>query len=331
MPNSIADRVEAPEAIAALPLAEHPYQRYFAGRNARPESLNGYRRKIRTTQRLLIEAGMDPAYASLPDLEFPWHCVDQALATRFTELLLERYKSAKSRENLLGIVRSMVRLCADAGLVTIDRRERVLACLPVGAGPRERVGREITPEEMGRLLVAAAEGPGAIGLRDAAILAVFYSTGVRISELIDLDISDLNIEERRLAIRRTKGGAAQNVWLHRNAMRILQGWIEARGTHAGALFHAIATPGIHLHSHTVRTKVKRAALRAGITPVTPHDFRRTFITTCLRNGYDPLLVARLVGHVNVATTMVYDRRTDAEDRAAVEDLPFPSPFLGGGR
>lgn len=79
----------------------------------------------------------------------------------------------------------------------------------------------------------------------------------------------------------------------------------------------------------LRDMLAKVVTDAGLTErVTSHDFRRTFITRMLRAGVDPFTVRRLVNHKKVETTMVYDRRTDDEDRQAVQRLQLPDPTTG---
>jgi integrase len=322
--------VAPPSAIASLSSASHPVIRYYRNRNALPNSMRSLRGKVRMTRRLLIEAGLDPAYAEADDLTFPWHCVDLRIATRFWEIVTDRY-GQKSRENLLGVARQMLRGCATAGLFSIGHRDELLGCLPVRAGKQRRPGRALTVDEMSKLLKAARERGGTLGARDAALFATFLCTGVRVSEVVAIDVADVDLDQRCITIRRTKGGCSgeHHVFLHESTISYLEPWLAVRGDHPGALFDSKQFPGRGISTCIVSEVLEMAAKRAGIKQhVTTHDFRRTFITSCLRQDTDPFTVARLVGHKRVTTTMAYDRRTEEEDRQAVERLEIPSFFAG---
>ncbi len=323
-----SEEVIDPDAIGRLSKRRNPVTRYFANRNARDDTMAAYRRRLNLARAYLIEAGMEPEFA-LVDLErFPWHIVSTGVATRFWEILHDRYTSHKSRENLLGALRQMVRQCAAVGLVSLAKRDDLLECLPVRSGPQRKPGRALEIDELQRLISAAAQPGTLCGIRDAAIIATFASTGIRVSELVDIDILDVDLDARRIWIRRTKGGRSHQVWLHAVALGHVRRWIEARGEHDGALFDSVAQRGRALTTENIRQRLAKAKKAAGLPHLTTHDFRRTFITLCLREGVDVFAVARLVGHKRVTTTMQYDRRSDAEDRAVIDSLPFPSLRLG---
>ncbi|MFP4512462.1 MAG: tyrosine-type recombinase/integrase [Acidimicrobiales bacterium] len=319
-----------PDALQGLNQASHPVHRYFANRNARPETMAGYRKKLQRVKALLGEAGMAGEHQDRDLYDFPWHMVDPPIAATFNALVVERYTAVKSRENLVGALRRVVRECATSKLISSGHRDAILSCLPVQKAPSKRVGNEIPISVLADLLREARRRPGARGARDAAILAVLMSTGLRVSELVDLGVADVDPQDRSLTVAHTKSGPPHRTWLHPSAMKTLNEWLEERGNHPGALFHALGAPGRPLHTSSVRNVVQRAQGALGLEhDYTPHDFRRTIITTCLRNGVDPFIVARLAGHRSVSTTMIYDRRNEEEDRAVIDRLPFPDSDRSG--
>lgn len=321
-----------PSALRDLPAGTRPVERYLAGRNAREASMVDYRKKLRRTREWLVHAGFPAEYAAVPIEEFPWHCTTEAMATRFRELVVEYYASPKSSENLLGVLRSLLRECAAADLISLEWRERLLECLPVRSRPRPQAGREIDEAEVVQLLGWMTAGERPIDMRDAAMVAVLLSTGMRASELVDLDLDDWDPETRHLRVRRAKGGGGYDTWLHPALVPLLERWLAARGSQPGPLFCSARGSEVRLTSKAWGPRLTRQAKRAGLSrALTSHDFRRTFITRMLREGNDPFTIKRIVGHRNVSSTLIYDRRTKTEDRAAVDDLAFPHlPDLRGG-
>jgi integrase len=313
-----------PDAVNRLSPAANPMSRYFANRDARADTLEGYRTRLRAVRKYLIEAGMDSRFADVELQNFPWHVVTPSVAARFWEILSVRYTSHKSRENLLGALRRMLDECAAVGLITLTRRDALRECLPIRSGPQSKPGRALDMDELQRLISAPAKRGTRIGLRDAAIIATFASTGVRLSELADIDITDVDISSRQVWIRRTKGGRSHQVWLHEAALTHVIRWMAARGEYPGPLFKSTSTPGSSLSVDAIRRVIIKVSKEAGVAHLTSHDFRRTFITLCLREGVDVFALARLVGHKRVSTTLQYDRRSDAEDQAIVDSLPFAS-------
>jgi integrase len=320
-------RSKPAEAILELAPLSNPVTRYLANRNARPASMSTTVAKIRRARKFLIEAGADEKHATQPVESFPWHCVDQELARAFAQLLERRYSNFKSRENLLGVVRQLLRECASVELMSYSQCERVLDCLPVKAGPRKRAGRELADVEISKLLLGELPGKQWKHLRDKAIIAVFLSTALRVSEVAEICMDDLDLdpEVRSVHVNRTKGGTSRTVWLSESAVDFLKSWLEARGTHGGAVFHSAYLPGQAMCTESIRAILRRRGRALGITRnFTSHDLRRTFATRALRQDVDVFTVQRLLGHKNVQTTLVYDRRTEIEDRAVVNSLELPS-------
>lgn len=311
------------EAIGELPEDLRPFSRYLAGRDARPTSMRAYRRKARRAQCLLIEAGVDPCFADVPLETFPWHFVTPAVAAAYTQILRHRYPNAKSRENLVGVVRRLIGHCAAAGLISITDRERVLSQLPVPSSAQKGAGRELSLAEIRRLLNAKSSRDERLNRRDTALIALFLATGLRVSEVVEIEVSDLTVSDEGcvVAVRRTKSGTSREVWLGGASTALVVEWLTVRGDHPGALFDSAHVPGRALTPLGACELLARRAKAAGLSErFSSHDFRRTFATRALRGGVDPFTVQRLLGHVNVQTTLVYDRRTEMEDRVVVEHL-----------
>lgn len=317
------------EAIAALSGSAHPVNRYLANRSARPKTLSGYEYRLRRAAALLVEAGFAAGAGSESIHAFPWHRITVADADALQRLLVRKFSNAGSRATILCAVRSMLRQCARVDL--IDRRscDRVLEALHVGNVETKPAGRELRDEELLALQRAAAANPNPVlAARNSAVLAVFMSTGCRISEVSDLDMIDYRFEDDSLFVRTTKSNRPVRVWLNPWAAKQLRAWLAIRGVDSGPMF--ISLRGARMSTWGLRDLLSKVVKDAGLTErTTSHDFRRTFITRMLRAGVDPFTVRRLVNHKKVQTTMVYDRRTDDEDREAVQRLQLPEPPSSG--
>lgn len=320
--------VESPGAMADLAISLRPVNRFLAGRNATPEAMRAVHWRIGQTRRMLVEAGMAPQYRDVPVDEFPWHCVDEKTASRFRELVDAKYPSLRTRVAIIGTPRMIIRLCVDAGLMPRRTCERLLICLEIPQGVLQSAGREIEVDDVMGLLRSAG-GSSPIDVRDRAMFVVLLSTGMRVSELVALDLADWHESERLLVVRRSKGGHSYDTWLSEPAVVILSCWLELRGSAPGPLFDGVRRPGRRLATITVRDRLTALAKRSEIEHCTPHNFRHTFITRALRAGIDPLTVMRLVGHRSISTTLLYDQRTSLEDRDALHSLEFPELESGG--
>lgn len=306
------------EAILEMGPADNPATRYLAGRNAREISMVQYRRSLRLVQRRLAESGFSHGDDTVPAEEFPWHLVGPAEATAFVGHVTREYPNEHSRAILIVTLRGLIKLCARVELIGPRRYDSVIEILRVPSVHPKRSGREISDDELGRLFGAARSGKPFFAERDEAMMAVLLSTGIRSSELVDLDLEHLDQTTHELIVLKTKSGRSLLTWLHPEAMGIMDAWLAVRGSDPGPLF--TNPKGGRVATMTFRQRMQRLVKRAGIERVTPHDFRRTCITRLLREGVDPFVVARLVGHSKVSTTLIYDRRTELEDRDALLDL-----------
>lgn len=171
----------------------------------------------------------------------------------------------------------------------------------------------ITSEELNRLM-AGPKGNSLDALRDRAILELFFSTGLRVSELCSLN-RDLDLTRDEFSIR-GKGEKVRVVFLSPAAKRAIKEYLDKRGDVDDALFiqmgkNSTNSKELRLTPRSVERTVKKYATRAGITrKVTPHVIRHSFATDLLQNGADLRSVQALLGHSNIATTQVYTHITD---------------------
>ena len=189
-------------------------------------------------------------------------------------------------------------------------------------------GRALTVGELSRLFACCADDDTPAGRRDAAILAILYSGGLRRAEVADLDLSCLEDGEECAAIRLTgKGRKERLVFLAAGALEALRDWIDVRGEEPGPLFFP-ARRGGHLvarrmSGQAVYDLLKRRAAAAGVASLAPHDLRRTTITHLLDAGAGLKEVSDQAGHLDPKTTARYDRDGARRQRAAAELLHVP--------
>ncbi len=180
-------------------------------------------------------------------------------------------------------------------------------------------GRElelISASELTRLL-AAPEGGGEMALRDQALLELFFSTGLRVSELAGLNRDSLDLARDEFTVR-GKGEKVRLVFLSEDAKGAVKKYLDKRGDVEEALFVSMARKGdapTRLTTRSIERIVKHYAVKAGITgKVTPHVIRHSFATDLLQNGADIRSVQMMLGHANVATTQIYTHVTDRQLR-----------------
>lgn len=171
----------------------------------------------------------------------------------------------------------------------------------------------ITAQELERLL-QGPKGTSLQALRDKAILEMFFSTGLRVSELCSLD-RDIDLSRDEFSIR-GKGEKVRVVFLSPAAKTAVKQYLDKRGDIDEALFVQMGknsknAKDLRITPRSIERLVKRYAVKAGITrKVTPHVIRHSFATDLLENGADIRSVQTLLGHANIQTTQVYTHVTD---------------------
>jgi len=171
----------------------------------------------------------------------------------------------------------------------------------------------ITAQELERLM-AGPKGSNLSDLRDRAILELFFSTGLRVSELCSLN-RDLDLSRDEFSVR-GKGEKVRVVFLSPAAKKALKEYLDKRGDIEDALFIQMGknsknAKDLRLTPRSIERLVKKYATKAGITrKVTPHVIRHSFATDLLGNGADLRSVQALLGHANITTTQVYTHVTD---------------------
>ncbi|MDD2935113.1 MAG: tyrosine-type recombinase/integrase [Candidatus Pacebacteria bacterium] len=172
----------------------------------------------------------------------------------------------------------------------------------------------ISSDELLRLM-NAPDGDDLKSLRDKAILELFFSTGLRVSELCSLN-SDIDLKKDEMPIR-GKGEKVRVVFLSEDSKIAVKKYLDNRKDMEDALFVSFSRNGEtkRLTPRSIERIVKYYAIKAGISKkVTPHVIRHSFATDLLQNGADLRAVQMMLGHSNIATTQVYTHITDKQLR-----------------
>ncbi|HEY3376300.1 MAG TPA: tyrosine-type recombinase/integrase [Armatimonadota bacterium] len=181
----------------------------------------------------------------------------------------------------------------------------------------------LTDAEITRLRKEFQGRTGDAVQRDRLILEVFLGTGIRLQELVDLKIEDVDLDAKHLHIRSAKGGVPQVKFLHtrlRGLLRTYLKWRVRQGTECcPALF--ISQRGTRISPRQVAYRLDYWLREAGIDkPLTPHSLRHTFATRLYARTNDLLVVQRALGHRQIATTEIYTHLVDGTLEEALERL-----------
>jgi integrase/recombinase XerC len=190
--------------------------------------------------------------------------------------------------------------------------------------------KALDPDQAARLMTAPAPGPDA--LRNHAILELFYSSGLRLSELTGLDVGDVDMNEAQVRVT-GKGGKTRLLPVGGKALVALRLWLAERAVRAlpgqAALF--TGRLGRRISAGQVQKITAAAARAAGLgVHVHPHMLRHSFATHLLESSGDLKAVQELLGHADIATTQVYTH-LDFQHLARVYDAAHPRARKKKGR
>lgn len=261
-----------------------------------------------------------------------WYCSEPRLALNRAVVLryrmrLESMRLAAATINVrLAAVRRLATEAADSGLLSPD----LIAGIRRVRGVKQlgrRMGNWLTPEEGQRLLHAVATD-SLRGKRDLAMLSLLIGCGLRRSELVELDVDQIQQREQHWLILDLigKGGRLRTVPMPDWVKEALDEWICSAEITEGRLFRAIRKNGVlwghGLTQNVVWYVVRECARRAGIQKLSPHDLRRSCARMCHEAGGELEQIQFLLGHASVLTTERYIGCKQRLSRAVNDRIAF---------
>lgn len=254
-------------------------------------SLESYRRDLQ-----LFDVWLQHKKLGLADVQ--QHHVEAYFAYQ-----IQRGLCARSMARLLSCLRGFYQYCL---------RENIISENPVLGIEAPKLGRKLPntlSEDDIEALLNAPDASEAIGLRDKAMLELLYATGLRVTELIGLQLGDINFVQGVLRVM-GKGSKERLVPMGEPALNVLQQYYrESRPELLGqkqcdACF--LSTRAKQMTRQTFWYRIKFYAAEAGIKkPLSPHSLRHAFATHLLNHGADLRVVQLLLGHSDLSTTQIY--------------------------
>ena len=231
---------------------------------------------------------------------------------------------APTANQRLSALRGTLKAAWRLGYMTADEYAQAVDLESIKAEkPDAAAGRALTMGEIMALVASCADGTRR-GARDAAILAVAYSCGLRRAEIVNLDAA--HYADGVLTVK-GKRNKTRTIPIQNGAAAALGDWLRIRGDDAGPLFWHVKKGDVpvnrRLTAQAVYIIMAQHADAAGVKAFSPHDMRRTFAGDLLDAGADIVTVQKLMGHASVATTGGYDRRGERAKQDAAKRLHFP--------
>lgn len=162
---------------------------------------------------------------------------------------------------------------------------------------------------------------GASNIRDLAIVDLLYSSGMRISELVKINIRDMNFREREVIVM-GKGSKERICYFNARTKLEILDYLDSRTDKEEALFVSRRDPIKRIKSGAVQRMLKRISAAEGIPDIHPHRFRRTLATNLLNKGMSLEQVQQILGHQRIETTLVYTVLNKEEVKANHQKFTF---------
>ncbi len=271
----------------------HRYITYLEGvRNLSPATVKAYGKDLSLFEDFMNENGTDAASLGVKD------------ARNFVAFLKNRGLKETSVNRILSSVRGFYGYLVRFGLCGDNPFEYMK-----GMSSRRRLPDLFSVEEAERLL-SLPEARGA-GLRDRAIMHLFYSTGCRIAELAGMDMLDVSLKQKTVLVR-GKGRKERYVFLSPSTVSVIEEYLPYRqslvlkNSAADSKALILNRRGGRITERGIRFVLEKyiSVLGSG-KKVSPHSFRHSFATHMLDNGADLRMVQELLGHSSISTTQIY--------------------------
>ena len=268
------------------------YMRYLKlERNLSQNTIEAYRNDLRWLLAYVNYHGLKVEKVKLEDLD------------NFSASLHDQRITPRSQARILSGVRSFFKFLLLDGFIDADPTE-----LLVSPHVRNALPDVLSTAEVDRL-EASIDLSKWEGQRNRAIIEVLFSCGLRVSELVNLKLSNLYVEEKFVRVT-GKGDKERLVPISSRALDELNAWFADRNAmriKAGEEDYVFLNRrGAHLTRTMILIMIKRQAVAAGITKtISPHTLRHSFATALLEGGADLIAIQAMMGHEDIATTEIY--------------------------
>ncbi len=255
--------------------------------------------------------------AWLDQQQLGWRQLGQAQVRAWAAQRHRQGLSAKSLQRRLAALRAFYRYLKREGQVDGNPATGVRA-----PKVERKLPATLDVDQMTQLLELPGGDP--LALRDQAMMELLYSSGLRLAELVSLDLADLDLQDAMLEVT-GKGGKTRRLPVGSKALEAIRRWLRARPSLAAADEQAlfVSRRGRRLSPRSVQSRLAKRALEQGSPRhVHPHLLRHSFASHLLESSGDLRAVQELLGHANISTTQIYTH-LDFQHLAQVYDQAHP--------
>lgn len=289
-------------------------------RNVSPHTLRNYLSDLALFRNYLVEKGRKPALNEEENPVIPkvldasvLNAIDHLTIRGFLAALHKKRCAKSTIARKLAVLRAFFEFC-----VRVGHTDKNPAKAVNNPKQEKRLPDTLTVDQAVKVVVSP-EGKGWRVLRDRAILETLYGTGIRVSELVDLDVGDLHVPSEVIRVF-GKGRKERIVPVGKKALEALAAYLKLRPEKGEGLF--CNHRGGRLTSRSVGRIVKKYMRQIDHPGSSPHTLRHTFATHLLEGGADLRAVQELLGHASLSTTQRYTH-LQMDHLMAVYDLSHP--------
>ncbi len=246
-----------------------------------------------------------------------WDGLSNHKVRQFSAKLHSTGLNAKSIQRCLSAGRGLCQYLIQNDILTNNPFDDVRA-----PKPEKRLPKTLSVDQVAALIEINVNDP--LSYRDKAVMELFYSSGMRLAELCNLNLNDLSLSERLVQVT-GKGNKVRNLPIGRLADQALRDWLLQRNNFNLKDYEAVfvSKHGKRISPRTIQQRVKYWARKQGIEiPVSPHMLRHSFASHLLESSGELRAVQELLGHANISTTQIYTH-LDFQHLAQVYDDAHP--------
>jgi integrase/recombinase XerC len=246
-----------------------------------------------------------------------WSLIDAKFIRQAVAFLHRQGLNGKSLQRWLSALRSFFQFCIKQSWLTYNPAEGIAA--PKSA---KHLPKTLDVDQAAQFV--EVKGDDFIAFRDRALLELLYSSGLRLAEVVSVNLNDIDLREAMIRVT-GKGNKTRSVPVGSAAIKAIHEWLEHRNLFARpeelALF--ITQRGSRISHRAVQMRLQQLSLEQGMdNPVHPHMLRHSFASHMLESSGDLRLVQEMLGHANIATTQIYTH-LDFQHLAKVYDQAHP--------
>lgn len=307
----------------AFALDAHPTQDTFNPAQAYVLTLGAGQSRNKVV-RVLNGIAQEFGHASLN--ECPWEKLNYDAVLAFRVRQMGKGLSPSTVNLQICTLRMVAKQAWLKGMMSIETYSAIREVKSV-RGSRVSKGRALNTRETGKLIAQSELKGTAIGVRDAAIIALAVGCGMRRAEIATLKLQNINHQTRVITIL-GKGNKERKVAPSDDAWERLADWLAIRGTEGcDNVFVAVKKgdniqPFWPISASAIYQLLRARAIESRISAFTPHDLRRTFATRLLDAGADINTVRQAMGHASIITTQRYDKRDEHRVEEATRRVPL---------